>query len=87
MSQSFSTYAPSLTGPAGAAATVVPHDTTPLVTPSRAIYVGVAGDLAVEMLSAEVVVLKNTVAGAVYPLRARRVMATGTTASSLVALS
>ena len=87
MSQSFSSYAPSLTGPAGAAAAIVPHDTTPLATPSRAIYVGVGGDLRVEMLSGEVVVLTNAVAGAVYPLRARRVMATGTTASSLVALS
>jgi hypothetical protein len=75
-----------LSSPAENAAPVTPDDLAPLGAASRALYVGQGGDLAVEMLGGESVVLGNVPAGALLPLRVARVRASGTTAGRIIAL-
>jgi hypothetical protein len=67
------------------AAAITPSNTVDLPRPSDAINVGAAGTLAAVLQTNQVVTLTVT-AGAVLPLRVRRVNATGTTATGLVAL-
>lgn len=55
----------------------------------RGIYVGVAGNLDIELIETAVGthrVYKNVVAGAVYPFQIRKVYRTTTTATDLIAL-
>lgn len=87
MSDHFESHAQGLTSPAYHAQPVTPSDTTVLERTSRAVYVGMAGSLKVEMASGDVVILNSVLAGSVYPLRVRRVYATGTTAADIVSLS
>ena len=86
MSDTYANIAPTLTSPAMDAADVTPNDATPLQTVSRALYVGGGGDIAVEMLSGATIVFRNVPGGAILPMRARRVLATGTNATELVAM-
>jgi hypothetical protein len=67
---------------------VTPNDTTPLVFVCKALYVGTGGNVAI-MASEDTaaVTLTNVQSGSIIPVRARRVMATGTTATGIVALS
>jgi hypothetical protein len=78
-----------LFAPAGAAAVVVPSDVTTndaTARPCTGIYVGVAGNVAVQMAGNDTgsVVFPAVPAGAILPVRAVRVYATGTTATSMV---
>ena len=75
-----------LTSPAGDAAAVTPDDATALSTVPRAIYVGNAGDVSVEMQGGQVVTFANVQGGTVLAVRPLRVRQTGTTASGIVAL-
>jgi len=61
---------------------VTPSDTT--VFEASSIYVGGAGNVAVEPLDGGNTVTFVMLAGSVVPVRVRRVLATGTTATSLV---
>ena len=73
---------------AGHAAAVAPDDNTDLARTSRGIYIGGAGNLAVILDHETSAVTFIAVAvGSVLPIRVRRVLATGTTATNLVALS
>lgn len=87
MKDEFESYTTNLTSPARDAVAITPDDTTDLGSVTRGIYVGSAGNLQVQMASGTVVTFENVLAGAVYPIRAARVMATGTTAANLVALT
>jgi hypothetical protein len=62
-------------------------DTVDLATPSRGLYVGVAGAVKVDMVGSGTVEFADMPVG-FYPLRVKRAYATtsGTAASSLVAL-
>lgn len=76
--------------PATKAVAVTPSDSTDLTTYAKAIYVGGAGNIAVIMKynSADTGVTFNGVtAGTVLPIQVRRVLATGTTATNIIALS
>ncbi|MCX8996189.1 hypothetical protein NOF55_16790 [Rhizobiaceae bacterium BDR2-2] len=86
MSDPFLNTHPSLSGPATAGFAVTPSDGAELAQPSRALYVGGAGDLAVTLLSGDSVSLGAVPAGSLLPLRVSRVHATGTTATAIVAL-
>lgn len=69
---------------------VTPSDTVDVagVGLIRAVYVGGAGTLAVRFSRAPTTTVTLTVAaGAILPIRPKRVMATGTTATGVVALS
>ena len=86
MTDSFKTFARSLTSPAENARAVELSDAEDLPRITRALYVGGAGDVAVRMAGGDVVTFANLQAGSLVPLRIARVMATGTTASALVGL-
>jgi hypothetical protein len=65
--------------------TVVPSDST-VLTDVRAIYVGGAGDLAVKMIAdGSTVTFKGVPAGSILPVQVNTIMATGTTATSILA--
>ena len=86
MPDNFSSHTSSLNSLAAGAADITPADGTTLSQTTRAIYVGQGGNLRVRMVSGDVVTLTATVTGAVYPVRASEVFATGTTAAALIAL-
>ena len=72
--------------PASGVEAVVPSDTVNLVvTVSRALYVGVTGDLSVLMRDGTTAVFKAAAVG-YHPLRVQRVNATATTATNIVSL-
>ncbi|MEM2960720.1 MAG: hypothetical protein QXQ02_03705 [Halobacteria archaeon] len=66
------------------ASAITPSDTAE--NAFDAIYVGAAGNLAVVTEGNQSVTLTGVLAGHIYPIRTKKVMATGTTAGSLVGL-
>ena len=86
MKDDFESYATSLTSPARDATVITPNDAADLPFVTLGIYIGSAGSLRVQMASGQTVTFENALAGVVYPLRAARVMATGTTAANFLAL-
>ncbi len=75
-----------LESPARAAAAVTPDDATDLGRRTRSVYVGGAGDLAVHMAGESVPVVFRNIPAGLLPVRVDRVLATGTTATDIVAL-
>ena len=72
---------------AGSGVAVTPHDSNDLAAVTRGLYVGGAGNL--ELLlerDTSAVVLVGVIAGSLLPLRVKRVLASSTTATSIVAL-
>jgi hypothetical protein len=76
------TRSASIISPPSNAAAVLPDDGVDLPSVSRAIYVGTAGDVAVITENGQNVIYKNLSGTKV--LRARRLLATGTTATDLI---
>ena len=76
-----------ISAPATGLIVVTPDDDTDLPALSRAIYVGGGGALAVEMADGSAGVFSALPADMMLPIRARRVLVTGTTATALVALT
>ena len=87
MEDPFKNQAPSLTAPASHGEAITPSDTAGLSTPTRAIYIGSGGDLAVEMLGGQMLTFRSMQGGVFYPLRVVKVFATGTTATDIVGIS
>lgn len=85
MSDQFELHVPELDDPSDNAAAVTPNDSTDLTNASRAIYVGTAGDVRVDMVTSGTVTFTNMEAGW-HPIRCKRVYATGTTAAGIVAV-
>ena len=65
---------------------VVPSDTVPLSNPAQVLWVGGAGSLTVITPAGQTVTFAAVPAGVVVPIQATTVKATGTTATSIVAL-
>lgn len=65
-------------------AAVTPSDSADLSDVTRGIYVGGAGDLTVAM-SGTNVTISGVTSGTFLPIRATRVLATGTTATKITA--
>ena len=86
MTDTFQRHSRGLTSPPEQAMAVVPADGTDLACVTRAVYVGGAGDLRVRMQGGAEVTLAAVPAGALLPLRVTRVLAAGTSATSIVAL-
>ena len=83
----YQNQAPSAGAPARRAVTVTPNDATDLSVYAKALYLGVGGDLTLIPAAGDAAVtLKGHPPGYVA-VQARRVLATGTTASLIVALS
>lgn len=73
--------------PAIRASAVNPNDSADLPFVSRALWVGGAGSISVDMAeSGSAVVIAGIPAGTLIPIRVRRVRTTGTTATAIVAL-
>lgn len=66
---------------------VVPNDLTPLTVPTEALYVGGAGNL-VLLLGGDSAptTFVGVTAGTLLPFRVKQVLATGTTATNIVAI-
>ncbi|MEM9433441.1 MAG: hypothetical protein AAGA12_05920 [Pseudomonadota bacterium] len=86
MEDEFAEYGPGLTSPAGAAEAITPNDGADIAFATRGLYAGQGGDLNVTLVSGDQVVLINIQPGIIYPLRVKRVSATGTTAADIVGL-
>lgn len=72
--------------PAGHAEAVTPSDTAELTILSRALWVGVTGNVKVTMKDGSVVTFANLPVGW-HPLRVKQVWSASTTASSIVAVA
>ncbi len=79
-------FAKSPTAPAGGGEAISKSDTVSTTTPFRAIYVGVAGNVAVLTLSGAVLTFIAVPAGTILPVSGSRVNSTDTTAASMIAL-
>jgi hypothetical protein len=86
MPDRFQNSSPSLSGPASHGFAVTPHDTNVLSETTRALYVGSAGTLAVVMASGASFTFTGVASGTVLPVRATKVMATGTSATEILGL-
>lgn len=86
MLDNFSDHANSLTSPARKAFAITPNDATDLIEITRAIYVGGAGNLVVQMMDGTDVNFADVPGGTVLPIRARRVKTTST-ATNIVGLA
>ncbi len=76
-----------ITAPAENAVAVTPHNSTDLVTATRALWIGGAGNISVEMVGGQsAVVFVGIQAGTILPIRVTRVNSTSTTATSIVAI-
>lgn len=64
---------------------VTPSDAT-VLTATKGIYIGVAGDVAVTMADGTQVTFVGLAAGLIHPLSVTKVKATGTTATSVLAV-
>lgn len=74
------------TTPAEWATAVTPSDSTDLTQVSRALYIGVGGNVNVDTPDGATVVFAGVLGGTILPVRVKRVRATSTTATSIVAL-
>lgn len=75
----------SVHAPAYDAFDITPDDNAELVTKPRGLYVGVQGDLAVVMIEGGEVIFKQAAKG-IHPLRVKKVLSTGTTATDILGL-
>jgi hypothetical protein len=72
--------------PGGSAAAVTPQSTNELEYVTTGLYVGGAGDVRVQMRDGQEVTFSDVAAGSVLPIRVRKVLLTGTTATDIVAI-
>ena len=86
MQDRFEGRAPSFDAPALDAFTITPSDVTDLPELIRAIYAGGPGQITLKTPSGTNVTFEGISAGTILPVRARAVLATGTTAVSLVGI-
>lgn len=67
---------------------VTPHDSAELPLVTKSIYIGQGGDLALLSLRGEAsVIFRNLPDGMLLDVRARQILATGTTAADIVGLA
>lgn len=82
----FTTNASGMTSPLTRSEAVTPHDTTEQNFVSRAVWVGVAGNVTFLMADGSVAAFANVPAGTLLPVRAKRVNSTGTSATNILFL-
>jgi hypothetical protein len=86
MTDTYASHANSLTAPARDGFAITPNDAADITAVTRAVYVGGPGNLAIVLQSGATVTLSNVASGSLLPLRIKRLLATGTTATSIVGL-
>lgn len=77
----FQSYIVGLRDPATHGFSITPNDTADLEFVTRFVYAGGIGDIALVTLGGDTVTFKSVPAGTILPIRASRVLATGTSAS------
>ena len=82
----YESYDGALDGPAIGNVAVTPNDTADLDQISRTLYIGGAGNVAVVAKDGTTATYVGLPVGTFLTVRARRVMATGTTASNIVSM-
>lgn len=85
MTDTFEHHGSGLTAPITHAVAVTPSDLADLAVVPRALFLGGAGDLTVTLKDDAAAVTLTGAAAGWHPIRARRVWATGTTATTIVA--
>lgn len=86
MTDTYATHASSLTAPAHDGFAITPSDGADLPDVTRALYVGGPGHVALMLQAGTTLTLSNVPSGSLLPLRVRRLLATGTTATAIVGL-
>lgn len=86
ISDQFNDHAAGLSSPVQGGFDITPADGTDLSTVTRALMVSGAGDAAVTLKNGDTLVLPGLTPGVIYPIRARQVAATGTTATGIKGL-
>ena len=86
-SDGFSNTVAGLDTPATNAVAITPSDTDDLAATCRYLYIGVSGDVKVNMSGTGTGIVFKAVPVGLLRIRASRVYATGTTATNIVALS
>lgn len=75
------------TAPALSAVAVTPSDSTDLSSvPTRALWIGGAGNVNVDMADGTTILFSSAGAGSLIPIQVKRVRSTSTTATNIVAL-
>ncbi len=82
----FDSLTSGLNSPATGGFDIAPDDDADLSTLPRALMVGGGGDVAVICKDGSALTLPGLAPGAVYPVRVRRVLITGTTATEIKGL-
>lgn len=85
MTDKFHSYAEGLNSPPSHLYAVSPDDANDLPHATRGLNVGVSGSVRLTTVTGDTGVI-NVVAGVAFPVRAKRIWASGTTASSITAL-
>jgi hypothetical protein len=87
MPDAFQSHQAGLADPGFKATAISPHDTNDLTDIPRALWVGLGGNVVVICKNDTASVTFNNVpAGSILPVSVKRVLATGTTASQILAL-
>lgn len=87
MTDPFESFSDGLNAPGEYSFAIAASDTNDLATIPRAIYVGSGGDIKMQLVhDAAPVVWSSVPTGSLLSVRPRRIYATGTSASNLVAL-
>jgi hypothetical protein len=87
MSMSFENGPTLISAPAMNGFTVTPNDSADLVKACRGIYLGAAGNVKLTTYNGDILTFVGLVAGIVHPITAVRIWASGTTATSIIALA
>ncbi|MGJ8526959.1 spike base protein, RCAP_Rcc01079 family [Maritalea sp.] len=82
----FESLSTSTNDPASRAFSITPDDVSDIAEITRALFVGVGGDVSVEMANGDNAIFKNVPNGATLPIRVRKVR-TDTSANSILGLS
>lgn len=86
MADRFENHSASLSGPATHGFEITPNDGSDLAETTRAIFVGVSGDITVVLVSGANLTFSGVIGGTVLPIRVQAVKSTGTTAANLLGL-
>lgn len=83
----FEHFSDSVSDPARRSAALVPSDDHSLERIPKALFIGTGGDILLQCIDDDAPVLfRNIPSGAILPVRAKKIHASGTSASNLVGL-
>ena len=86
ISDTFGDFQSGLSSPVQGGFDITPTDAGDLPQVTRALMVASAGDIAVTLKNGDTITLPGLTPGVIYPIRAVRVWATGTTATGIKGL-